>query len=185
MNFHATDLPGVILVEPTVHRDDRGYFLESYHTEHYRAGGIGVDFVQDNHSSSVYGTLRGLHLQTKRPQDKLVRVLAGEIYDVAVDVRRGSPNFGQAFGASLSSENFLQLFVPRGFVHGFVVTSETAEVEYKCSDFYDSSGELSVIWDDPDIGIEWPLADPQLSAKDAAGLQLRDVDPALLPEYTG
>lgn len=185
MEFHATDLPGVILVEPTVHRDDRGYFLETYHVQKYREGGVDVDFVQDNQSRSVYGTLRGLHLQTNRPQDKLVRVLSGEIYDVAVDVRRGSPTYGQSFGATLSAENFLQLFVPKGFVHGFVVTSEIAEVEYKCSDFYDATGELSVAWDDPDLGIEWPVADPQLSQKDADASQLRDVDPQLLPEYKG
>jgi dTDP-4-dehydrorhamnose 3,5-epimerase len=185
MDFHATDLPGVILVDPTVHRDDRGYFLETYHAERYREGGIDADFVQDNQSRSSYGTLRGLHMQTNRPQDKLVRVLSGEIYDVAVDVRRGSPHYGKAFGATLSAENFRQLFVPKGFVHGFVVTSEMAEIEYKCSDFYDSGGELSVVWDDPELGISWPVADPQLSAKDVTALPLSEIDPQLLPEYKG
>jgi dTDP-4-dehydrorhamnose 3,5-epimerase len=124
-------------------------------------------------------------MQTNRPQDKLVRVLSGEIYDVAVDVRRGSPHYGKAFGATLSAENFRQLFVPKGFVHGFVVTSEMAEIEYKCSDFYDSGGELSVAWDDPELGISWPVADPQLSAKDVAALPLSEIDPQLLPEYKG
>lgn len=185
MEFHRTELPGVILVEPTVHHDDRGYFLETYQAQRYREGGIDVEFVQDNQSRSIYGTLRGLHMQTHRPQDKLVRVLSGEVYDVAVDVRRGSPTFGQWFGATLSAENFHQLFVPKGFVHGFVVTSEIAEVEYKCSDFYDATAEVSVAWDDPDLAITWPVSDPQLSAKDAAALPLREIDPALLPEYRG
>lgn len=185
MDFHPTDLPGVILVEPTVHRDDRGYFLETYHAQRYREGGIDVEFVQDNQSRSNYGTLRGLHMQTSRPQDKLVRVLSGEIYDVAVDVRRGSPTFGKSFGAMLSADNFRQLFIPKGFVHGFVVTSEIAEVEYKCSDFYDATGELSVAWDDPDLSIAWPVADPQLSQKDADALPLGEIDMQRFPEYEG
>ncbi|MFT5695796.1 MAG: dTDP-4-dehydrorhamnose 3,5-epimerase [Myxococcota bacterium] len=183
MNFIKTALPGVILVEPTVHRDDRGFFLETYHAERYREGGIAVDFVQDNHSRSGLGTLRGLHAQTNKPQDKLVRVLAGEIYDVAVDVRRGSPHFGKYFGALLSADNFRQLFIPKGFVHGFVVTSEIAEVEYKCSDIYDAGGELSVAWNDEEISIPWPVSTPQLSAKDADAPRLADIDIATLPEF--
>jgi len=185
VKFIKKEIPGLVLVEPTVHRDERGFFLETYHAERYHEGGIEAEFVQDNQSRSTRGTLRGLHAQTARPQDKLVRVLIGEIYDVAVDVRRGSPTFGRYFGAILSAENFHQLFVPVGFVHGFVVTSEIAEVEYKCSDFYDPGGEMGVAWNDPEIGIPWPVENPQLSAKDAAAPPLRDIDPQLLPEYHG
>lgn len=183
MKFIKNEIPGLVLVEPTVHHDGRGFFFETYHAERYRKGGIAVEFVQDNQSRSTRGTLRGLHAQTNRPQDKLVRVLMGEIYDVAVDVRRGSPTFGQYFGATLSAENFHQLFVPVGFVHGFVVTSEIADVEYKCSDFYDPGGEMGVAWNDPDIGIPWPVEVPILSDKDAAAPRLSDVDPELLPKY--
>jgi dTDP-4-dehydrorhamnose 3,5-epimerase len=183
VKFTPTDLPGVILVEPTVHRDERGFFLETYHADRYRDGGIAATFVQDNHSRSGRGILRGLHAQTHRPQDKLVRVLQGEIYDVAVDVRRGSPTFGRAFGTTLSAENFRQLFIPAGFVHGFAVMSEFAEVEYKCSDFYDPNGELGIIWNDPDIGINWPIEDPILSAKDAQAPRLSEIDPDDLPPY--
>ena len=175
MNFRPTPLAGVILVEPDVHRDARGFFLETYHAEKYRAGGIAGPFVQDNHSRSVQGTLRGLHAQWRKPQGKLVRTLQGEIFDVAVDVRLGSPTFGKWFGATLSSENHHQLWVPSGFIHGFCVLSETAEVEYKCTDLYDPGGELGVRWDDPAIGIEWPVAQPILSAKDAAAPLLADV----------
>lgn len=185
MKFTPTEIPEVILVEPDVHRDDRGFFLESYRADRYREGGITVEFVQDNHSRSSRGTFRGLHAQTARPQDKLVRVLAGEVYDVAVDVRRGSPTFGQYAGATLSAENFLQLFVPVGFVHGFMVLSETAEVEYKCSDIYDPSGELGVRWNDPAIGVPWPIENPLLSEKDATAPLLSEIDPELLPRYRG
>ncbi|MHC5212702.1 MAG: dTDP-4-dehydrorhamnose 3,5-epimerase, partial [Planctomycetota bacterium] len=156
MEFRQTKLSGVLIVEPDVHRDDRGFFLESYHREKYREAGIDLDFVQDNHSKSERGTLRGLHAQWRKPQGKLVRVLAGEIFDVAVDARKGSPTFGQWVGATLSSDNHHQIWVPPGFVHGFCVTSDLAEVEYKCTDVYDPGGELGVIWNDPDIGIEWP-----------------------------
>ncbi len=185
MNFTRTEIPGVILVEPVVHRDDRGFFFESYQAERYKAGGVDVDFVQDNQSHSCRDTLRGLHSQAAKPQDKLVRVLAGEIYDVAVDVRRGSPTFGQYVGATLSAENYRQLFIPKGFVHGFVVTSETAEVEYKCSDYYDPSGELSVAWNDPQVAIPWPIDAPLLSPKDAEAPLLADIDPETLPVYEG
>ena len=188
MKFSETEIPGVILIEPVVHKDDRGWFFESYQAERYKAGGIEVDFVQDNHSRSCRGTLRGLHSQAAKPQDKLVRCLAGEIYDVAVDVRRGSPTFGRHVGAVLSADNYLQLFIPKGFVHGFVVMSENAEVEYKCSDYYDPSGELSVAWNDPDIAIAWPLdmvGEPLLSPKDAEAPMLSDIDPKNLPVYEG
>jgi dTDP-4-dehydrorhamnose 3,5-epimerase len=175
VRFLPTKLSGVIVVEPDVHRDGRGFFLETFHAGKYAPNGIPGPFVQDNHSRSTRGTLRGLHSQWRRPQGKLVRVLQGEIFDVAVDVRRGSPTFGKWVGETLTSENFRQLWVPPGFVHGFCVVSETAEVEYKCTDLYDPGGELSVIWNDPDVGIEWPIRDPILSAKDSAAPRLRDV----------
>ena len=175
MNFRPTPLAGVILVEPDVHSDARGFFLESFHAVKYAAAGITGPFVQDNHSKSGQGTLRGLHAQWRKPQGKLVRTLAGEIFDVAVDVRLGSPTFGRWFGARLSHENHHQLWVPAGFIHGFCVLSETAEVEYKCTDLYDPGGELGVRWDDPEIGIDWPVAQPILSAKDAAAPLLAEV----------
>jgi dTDP-4-dehydrorhamnose 3,5-epimerase len=166
MKFLQTELPGVILVEPDVFRDPRGFFLETFHARRYREGGIPFDFVQDNHSRSVRGTLRGLHAQRSRAQGKLVRAVRGEIFDVAVDIRRGSSTFGRCVTAVLSGENFRQIFVPPGFAHGFCVTSEIAEVEYKCTDFYDKSDELGARWDS--AGIQWPIREPLLSAKDAA-----------------
>ena len=185
MKVHPTSLPGVLLIEPTVHRDDRGFFLETYHREKYRAGGLGASFVQDNHSRSRRGTLRGLHAQGRRPQGKLVRCIEGEIFDVAVDMRRGSPTFGRWTGATLSAENFHQLYVPGDFLHGFCVTSDIAQVEYKCTDVYDPEGEIGVAWNDPDIGIDWPIAEPLLSAKDAAAPRLKEIEhrlPAYRPE---
>ena len=180
MQFRTTPLRGVILVEPDVHRDARGFFLETYHAGKYKEGGIDAAFVQDNHSRSSKHTLRGLHAQWRRPQGKLVRTLQGEIFDVAVDVRTGSPTYGRWFGATLSSENHHQLWVPSGFIHGFCVPSETAEVEYKCTDLYDPGGEVGVRWDDPAIGIDWPVAQPVLSAKDAAAPLLAEVRDKLL-----
>lgn len=184
MPFLPTALPGVILVEPAIYRDDRGFFLETYQRLRYGAGGIDVDFVQDNHSKSVAGTLRGLHAQRRRPQGKLVRAVEGAIFDVAVDIRRGSPTFGQWVGETLSADNFRQLYVPPGFVHGFCVLTETAQVEYKCTDYYDRDDELSVIWNDPDIGIVWPISSPLLSPKDQAAPRLADLAD-LLPVYPG
>jgi dTDP-4-dehydrorhamnose 3,5-epimerase len=166
MRVIETDLAGVVILEPDVFRDARGFFLEVYHEEKYRTAGIDVRFVQENHSRSVRGTLRGLHWQWRRPQAKLVRVIAGEIFDVAVDIRRGSPTFGRWTGTTLSSDNFRQLFIPEGFAHGFYVTSESAEIEYKCTALYDPGGEGGVPWDDPAIGIAWPGTDPILSARD-------------------
>jgi dTDP-4-dehydrorhamnose 3,5-epimerase len=166
VKFSQTEIPGIIVVEPDVHRDDRGFFLESYHKRKYEQGGIDAVFVQDNHSKSVRGTLRGLHLQLARPQGKLVRAIHGSVWDVAVDVRRGSPTFGRHVAVELSADNHLQLFVPHGFAHGFVVVSETAEFEYKCTDFYDPSSEISIAWNDPELGIDWPICEPRLSAKD-------------------
>ncbi|MBZ0112405.1 MAG: dTDP-4-dehydrorhamnose 3,5-epimerase [Thermoanaerobaculia bacterium] len=168
MSFTPTQIPDVILVEPNVFRDDRGFFLETFHVDRYREGGIGLPFVQDNHSRSVARTLRGLHAQRQRPQGKLVRAVEGEIWDVAVDIRRGSPTFKQWVGVTLSADNFRQLYVPPGFAHGFCVLSETAQVEYKCTDLYDATDELGLRWDDPEIDIAWPIADPLLSKKDAA-----------------
>lgn len=179
MKFIRTELPDVIVVEPDVHRDARGFFLESYHAAKYREGGIAGTFVQDNHSRSARGTLRGLHAQEKRPQGKLVRVIAGEIFDVAVDVRRGSPTFGKWAAVTLSAENLRQCWIPPGYLHGFSVMSETAEVEYKCTDLYDPGDEYGVIWNDPAIGIAWPLDAPVLSAKDRALPTLAMVDARL------
>ena len=180
MRFIETDLPGVILVEPAVHRDERGFFLETYHASRYREGGILESFVQDNHSRSSRGILRGLHAQLPNPQGKLMRVIEGSIYDVAADVRLGSPTFGKCVGAELSDENFRQLYVPPGLLHGFCVTSDVAQVEYKCTAIYDPEGEFSVRWDDPELAIDWPVSDPILSEKDRTAPLLRDVRDRLI-----
>ena len=185
LEFQRTKLDGVIVVEPDVHRDDRGFFLETFHVGKYAEGGIALPFVQDNHSRSQRGTLRGLHAQWRKPQGKLVRALSGAIWDVAVDMRVGSPTFSEWVGVELTSDNFKQIYVPPGFLHAFVVVSEVAEVEYKCTDLYDPGGELGVRWNDPGIGIEWPLAEPLLSGKDAEAPCLSEVDPELLPKYAG
>jgi len=161
-----TELPGVLIIEPDVHSDPRGFFVEAYHAEKYRAHGITGPFVQDNHSRSAGGTLRGLHLQLRRPQGKLVRVIEGEVYDVAVDVRRGSPTFGRWVAVTLSADNFRQCYIPEGFAHGFCVVSAVAQIEYKCTDLYDPQGELGIAWNDPALAIPWPVRDPLLSARD-------------------
>jgi dTDP-4-dehydrorhamnose 3,5-epimerase len=166
VRFTPLALPEVILVEPDVHRDPRGFFVETYHLEKYRAGGITGPFVQDNHSRSVQGTLRGLHAQRRRPQGKLVRAVDGEMFDVAVDIRRGCATFGRWVGVRLSGENFQQLYIPPGFAHGFCVLSAVVHVEYKCTDFYDAADEIGLAWNDPDVGIEWPIRDPIISDKD-------------------
>ena len=176
MKFLPTkDIPEVVVVEPAVFRDDRGFFLEVYHQRKFQEGGLPGTFVQDNHSHSVRGTLRGLHAQLRNPQGKLVRAAVGEIFDVAVDIRPGSPTFGRWVGEVLSGENFRQLWVPPGFAHGFCVLSETVHVEYKCTDFYDAADEVGVAWDDPEIGISWPLRDPIISAKDRAAPKLAEI----------
>jgi dTDP-4-dehydrorhamnose 3,5-epimerase len=175
----ATDLPGVLVIEPDVHRDDRGFFLETYHATKYRALGIDKPFVQDNHSRSLRGTLRGLHLQAIRPQAKLVRVVAGEVFDVAVDVRRGSPTFGRWAGVTLSADNFRQLYVPAGFAHGFCALSDVAEVEYKCTDIYDAAAEIGIAWNDPSIAIRWPVVQPILSPRDRGHRTLAEQTDAL------
>ena len=185
VEFQRTDLEGVIIVEPDVHRDDRGFFLESFHAGRYAEGGIAAAFVQDNHSKSSRDTLRGLHAQWRRPQGKLVRCLAGSIWDVAVDMRPGSPTRARWVGVELNAENFRQIYGPPGFLHGFVVLSDSAEVEYKCTDLYDPGGELSVLWNDPEIGIEWPVHAPLLSGKDAAAPLLADVPAEMLPSRAG
>jgi dTDP-4-dehydrorhamnose 3,5-epimerase len=166
LKFLPTGLPGVILIEPDVFRDARGFFLETFNAARYREGGIAADFVQDNHSRSLRGTLRGLHAQRRRPQGKLVRAVRGEIFDVALDIRPRSPGFGQWIGTRLSDEDFRQLFIPPGFAHGFCVLSESAEVEYKCTELYDRADEIGVRWDS--AGIDWPVNQPLLSPKDAA-----------------
>lgn len=175
MKCIATPLPGVILIEPRIHRDPRGYFLETWQRDRYREAGIPDAFVQDNESLSVRQTLRGLHYQLTRPQGKLVRVISGEVFDVAVDIRRNSATFGQWFGTMLSEADFRQLWIPPGFAHGFLVTSERAVFAYKCTDFYSAQVERAIAWNDPDLAIDWPLppgTPPILSARDAAAPRL-------------
>ena len=170
MKAIPTELPGVIIIEPRVFSDARGFFFESYHAARYAEAGITVTFVQDNHSSSAKGTIRGLHYQLRRPQAKLMRVIRGSGLDVAVDIRRGSPMFGRWVGVELSAENRRQLFVPAGFGHGFCATSDVAELEYKCSDVYVADDQHGVLWSDPTIGIKWPVrgGEPILSDADRA-----------------
>ena len=179
MRFIATKLAGVIVIEPDVHRDARGFFLETYHAEKYRAGGLPSPFVQDNQSCSARNTLRGLHMQLRKPQGKLVRVVDGEIWDVAADVRPGSPTFAQWIGVSLSAENFTQLYIPEGCAHGFCVISETAQVEYKCTTLYDPADETGIAYDDPTLAISWPIEDPILSNRDRENTRLSDLIPRL------
>jgi dTDP-4-dehydrorhamnose 3,5-epimerase len=180
----AAELPEIILIEPRVHSDERGFFLESYHYQRFAAAGLDMAFVQDNHSRSAYGVLRGLHFQHPRGQGKLVRVTRGEIFDVAVDIRIGSPTFGQWYGTLLSEENRRQLYIPPNFAHGFMVTSEEADVLYKCTELYYPEGEGVLAWDDPALAIEWPTAEPKLSQKDANGTTLHELQRAgKLPSY--
>jgi len=182
MNVIETAIPGVLIVEPKVFGDERGYFLETWQRERYAAIGIPANLVQDNQAYSRQGVLRGLHLQHPHAQGKLVQVMRGEVFDVAVDVRCDSPWFGRWVGVLLSGENKRQFWVPPGFAHGYYVTSEEALFTYKCSDYYHPENELSVAWNDPAIGIEWPLiGDPVLSTKDAAALRLSDIPPQRLP----
>lgn len=176
-------IPGVLLIEPMVFEDDRGFFLETYHEKKYPEAGIDKPFVQDNHSHSCRGTLRGLHYQLKHPQGKLVYVIRGEVFDVAVDIRRGSSTFGQWTGTILSEKNKHQLFIPEGFAHGLCVISETADVVYKCTDLYTTGDEYGILWSDPVIGIDWPVENPVLSEKDAESPRLMDVPEELFPLY--
>jgi dTDP-4-dehydrorhamnose 3,5-epimerase len=175
----TTSIAGVLIIEPHVHQDGRGFFLETYHADRYRSCGIEGPFVQDNHSRSIVGTLRGLHLQLRRPQGKLIRVVEGEIYDIAVDVRRGSPTFARWVAVTLSADNFKQCYVPPGFAHGFCVLSAVAQVEYKCTDVYDRADEIGIAWNDPAIAIDWPVRDPILSARDQAHRTLAELQDRL------
>ena len=183
MQVLSTRLPDVKLIEPEVYTDSRGFFLETFQCDRYAHHHVGPSFVQDNVSFSRQGILRGMHLQWPHPQGKLVYVLQGEVFDVAVDLRMGSPTFGQWVGEILSADNKRQLWVPQGFAHGFCVLSETALFAYKCTDFYHREAEVSLCWNDPDVNIDWPLAEPQLSPKDAQAPYLADINKAHLPQY--
>jgi dTDP-4-dehydrorhamnose 3,5-epimerase len=177
MKAIPTRLPGVVLIEPKVFGDSRGFFFESWNEREFESAGISARFVQDNHSRSAHGVLRGLHYQIRQPQGKLVRVVEGEIFDVAVDIRRSSPSFGKWESARLSAQSKNMLWVPVGFAHGFCVVSEFAEVLYKATDFYSPEHERAILWNDPDIGIPWPLdGEPILSAKDSTAARLRDAE---------
>jgi dTDP-4-dehydrorhamnose 3,5-epimerase len=177
-----TSLPGVLRIEPTVFGDSRGFFMETYHAERFREVGIDATFVQDNHSRSARGVVRGLHYQEPNPQGKLVRCTRGTLFDVAVDIRRGSPTFGKWYAEELSEENKLMLWVPPGFAHGFCAMTDVADLVYKCTALYDGASDRAILWNDPDVGIGWPdIGTPSLSAKDAAAPRLREV--AILPSY--
>lgn len=176
MKVIETSLEGVKIIEPRVFEDSRGYFFETWQKERYVNCGIGAAFIQDNLSFSTRGVLRGLHFQDPNSQAKLVCALQGEVFDVAVDIRKGSPTFGKWEGVTLSENNRRQLYVPEGFAHGFLVTSETAMLSYKCSDIYNPQSEKTIIWNDPDIGVTWPIENPILSEKDAKGVRLKDYD---------
>ena len=177
MNVIKTKLDGCVIIEPKVFGDERGFFLETFQAERYISeAGITLPFVQDNHSRSSKSVLRGLHFQKTKPQGKLVRVVRGQVYDVAVDIRKGSPTYGQWEGLILSEENKTQLWVPPGFAHGFVVLSDIADFEYKCTDYYDPSDEGSILWNDSDLDIPWPIDNPILSNKDASADRLADID---------
>ncbi len=176
--FTETDLKGVFIIEPTVFGDERGYFMETYNYNEFKEAGLDMVFVQDNQSCSKKGVLRGLHFQTKHPQGKLVRVISGEVFDVAVDMREGSETFGKWQGAYLSAENKKQFYIPEGFAHGFLVLSDEAEFVYKCTDFYDPTGECGILWNDKDIGIDWPIPENTeiiLSEKDKHNKTLKEI----------
>ena len=173
MKIESTPLTGVTLIKPTVHGDDRGFFLETWHAQRYLEAGVGLPFVQDNHSRSSQGTLRGLHLQTEKPQGKLVRLTTGAVFDVVVDCRADSPSCGHWHGVTLTAEGQEQLWVPPGCAHGFYVLSDHTDFLYKCTDYYHPESEVSLAWNDPTLAIDWPLVDgqpPELSAKDSTGL---------------
>jgi dTDP-4-dehydrorhamnose 3,5-epimerase len=178
VNVIQTAIPDVLMIEPVVRADARGFFVEVWHEERYRSAGIDLPFVQDNHSRSGRGTLRGLHYQIQQAQGKLVRVAAGQVFDVAVDLRRSSPAFGRWVGTILSGENHRQLWVPPGFAHGFYVMSDSADLLYKCTDLYAPQYDRTLQWNDPEVGVEWPLSGlaPLLSGKDQAGVPLRDAE---------
>ncbi len=177
MKVTESKLAGVKIITPRVFQDNRGFFLESYNRRKYSECGMDHDFVQDNHSKSVRNTLRGLHYQINPGQDKIVRVIAGEVFDVVVDIRRNSPTYGQWEGFILSAENKLQIYIPKGFAHGFCVLSDEAEFVYKCSEYWSPQDERGIIWNDPDINIQWPATEPILSAKDLKNLPLKELEP--------
>lgn len=183
MKFIETPLPGCVVIEPQVFGDSRGFFYESYNEAKYREAGIDRKFVQSNVSRSARGVLRGLHYQWPCPQGKLVSVLEGEVYDVAVDIRRGSSTFGQWAGVMLTAENHRHFWIPEGFAHGFCVLSEFATFSYQCTDLYDAKADGGIRWNDPAIGIDWPVSEPLLSDKDTKTPLLSDVPPDRLPEY--
>ena len=185
MKVAETKLPGVLVVEPDRFGDDRGFFQEIWHARRYEDAGIPDGFVQDNISLSRRGVLRGLHFQNPHGQGKLVYILQGEVFDVAADIRVGSPHFGEWVGATLSADNGRQLYIPAGFAHGFCVTSEAVLFAYKCSDYFNRESEGTIRWDDPQIGVDWPISAPLISDKDAAAPCLSDIDPAKLPRYEG
>lgn len=176
MEFERTPIDGVVLVKPKVWRDSRGYFVETWQQQRYEEIGIALPFVQDNRSRSVKGTLRGLHFQKNFPQGKLVSVSRGSVFDVAVDIRKGSPTFGQWFGVELTEENQYQMWVSPGLAHGFCVTSEIADFSYKCTEYYHPEDDAGIRWNDPDIGVAWPIATPILSEKDKTAPLLKDVE---------
>ena len=177
MKVIETALPGVLIIEPKAFGDHRGFFLETFQVERYREAGITLPFVQDNHSRSQRGVLRGLHFQKTRPQGKLVSVSRGAVYDVAVDIDPASATYGQFVGVELNDDNHRQMWIPPGYAHGFCVLSEVADFQYKCTDFYFPADEGGLLWNDPDVGIPWPITEPQLSAKDANNPRLRDLKP--------
>ena len=183
IKYVKTDIPGVMLLEPKVFKDSRGFFMETFHQNKYAEVGIDHAFIQDNYSHSTQGTLRGLHYQLKHPQGKLIYVITGEIFDVAVDIRQGSPTFGQCVAEYLSDQNKRQIFIPEGFAHGFCVTSETADVLYKTTDLYNPDDEYGVLWSDPDIEIDWPVEIPIVSDKDKQYPRLRNAIETQLPIY--
>ena len=185
MKTIKTSIEGVLIFEPSVFGDERGFFMEAWVRDRYRDAGMDVEFVQDNVSSSSRGVLRGLHYQNPQSQGKLVQVLKGEVLDVAVDIRVGSPTFGRVETCLLSGENHRQFYVPTGFAHGFCVLSETALFLYKCTEFYSAQTEGGVLWSDPDLGIDWPVADPILSEKDSKLPHLKDIPEENLPVYRG
>ncbi|MHC4784012.1 MAG: dTDP-4-dehydrorhamnose 3,5-epimerase [Planctomycetota bacterium] len=185
MNIIETDIEGVLIFEPKAFGDPRGFFMETWSRNRYADAGIAVDFVQDNVSSSTKGVLRGLHYQYPQPQGKLVQVLRGEVLDVAVDIRVGSPTFGTAVTCLLSEENHRQFYVPEGFAHGFCVLSEMALFSYKCTNYYNPKTEGGVLWNDPDLAIDWPMDAPALSEKDRICPRLKDIPKDQLPVYKG
>lgn len=185
MQIINTDLPGVLIIEPRVFGDQRGFFMETWNQAAYAAAGITATFVQDNLSLSKKGILRGLHFQKPNTQGKLVYVLQGEVFDVIVDIRFGSPTFGRSINVMLTADNKRQIYIPPGFAHGFCVTSDTALFAYKCTDKYNPQAEASVLWNDPDLNIPWPINNPELSAKDKQGIPLADLPRDRLPNYEG